>query len=130
MIIDSHQHFMDKNRFIYPWMNPELGVLNCNFLPEDIEAHLKENNVNRTIVVQALSSYDETKWLLELAEKSTFIGGVVGWVDLESGEAGKWIDKFMKHSKFKGVRHQIEDEVDREWLVRPAVLKFYRIELC
>ncbi|MDD5017308.1 MAG: amidohydrolase family protein [Eubacteriales bacterium] len=122
MIADAHQHFWDKDRFNYPWLTPEMGCLYRNFLPEDLEPLIKFNSVSHTIVVQALSSIDETYWLLGLAEQNDFIAGVVGWVDLTDQELFFTLEKLAKYLKFIGIRHQVEDEADREWLIRENVL--------
>ena len=123
MIIDAHQHFWNKDILNYPWLTPDIKELYRNFLPVDLEPLVKQNNVYRTVVVQATSSYDETDYLIELAEKNVFIGAVVGWVDLKQPDLEDVLSKLAKHKKLKGIRHQIEDEPDREWLIRPDVLR-------
>ena len=60
-------------------------------------------------VVQAHQSVEETQWLLQLAETSTLILGVVGWVDLMDPQLGKRLVKLKQHKKFKGARHIIQD---------------------
>src|ERR1043166_5980088 len=115
-MIDSHQHFWQVGRFDYPWMSRDLGVLYRDYLPADLAPVLERNGVDRTVVVQASNSIEETRWLLELADANPFIAGVVGWVDLTG------FDEVFTHPKFKGVRHLVESEPDEDWLIRPAVL--------
>ena len=122
MIIDSHQHFWDKRIFNYPWLTPELGCLYRAFLPKDLEELLAPAGVEKTVVVQAMPSLDEARWLLQLADENSFIGGVVGWVDLLDKHIESVLDEFAKNPKFKSVRHQIEDESNREWLLQNQVL--------
>jgi len=61
--------------------------------------------------------------LLELADNNPFISGVVGWVDLKSGEVDRQLEELTQHSKFKGVRHLVESEPVDEWLIQPEVLR-------
>src|ERR1043166_1675666 len=116
LIIDSHQHFWQVGRFEYPWMTPEVDVLCQDFLPETLAPILRSNGVAQTVLVQASNSIDETRWLLQLADRNPFIGGVVGWVDLLSDEGGEQLHEFAAHRKFKGVRHLVESEPADDWL--------------
>src|SRR5437879_11830432 len=82
-IIDSHQHFWLVGRFDYPWMTTEFEILNQDYLPPALEPILKRCGVEKTILVQASNSLEETRWLLSLADQYLFIAGVVGWVDID-----------------------------------------------
>jgi len=113
-MIDSHQHFWQLGRFDYPWMSK--GVLYRDYLPADLAPILKQNQIEKTILVQASNSVAETQWLLELADTNDFIAGVVGWVDLTK------LDQIPTHRKLKGVRHLVESEPDDDWLIQPSVL--------
>lgn len=125
-MIDSHQHYWDKERFHYPWLMPTLGCLYNTFLPEDLAPLVRAAGVDKTVVVQAMSSLEEMDFLLSLAEANEFIGGVVGWVDLTASNLNQTLDELCKRSKLKGVRHQIEDEPNREWLLQPSVIQGLR----
>ncbi len=87
-IVDSHQHFWQVGRFDYPWMSREDEVLYRDYLPATIEPILKRCGVEKTILVQASNSLEETRWLLSLSDQYPFIAGVVGWVDLSGREVG------------------------------------------
>ena len=121
-ILDSHQHFWELGRFDYPWMNPDVEVLYQDYLPPALEPILQRRGVEKTILVQASNSLDETRWLLRLADQHSFIGGVVGWVDLTSEYVAGQLDEFAAHPKFKGVRHLVESEPADDWLVQPAAM--------
>jgi len=121
LIVDSHQHFWQVGRFDYPWMTPELDVLCHDYLPSTLEPILKQNGVEKTILVQASNTVEETRWLLELAEQNSFIAGVVGWVDLQNDQAGQQLNEFAAHPKFKGVRHLLESEPADDWVTQPSV---------
>jgi L-fuconolactonase len=126
-IIDSHQHFWQVGRFDYPWMSSEVEVLYRDYMPEMLEPILQRRGVSKTVLVQASNSVEETRWLLELADRNQFIGGVVGWVDLTSSEVSHQLAEFTKHPKFKGIRHLVESEPDDDWLVQPDVLHGFAV---
>ena len=122
-VVDAHQHFWDVDRYSYYWMSPPaLEPMRRTFLPEDLKPLLRDVGVHRTVIVQAQASLDETHWFLELAEANEFIAGVVGWVDLTAADLPEVLDELVQHPKFKGARHQVEDEPDDAWLNRSDVL--------
>lgn len=122
-IIDSHQHFWQVGKFDYPWMSADLGVLYRDYLPPALEPVLRENGVEKTVLVQASNSVEESRWMLDLADEFPFIAGVVGWVDLASEKVEEQLNELTAHPKFKGVRHLVESEPADDWLVQPNVLR-------
>jgi len=122
-IVDAHQHFWEPGRFDYPWMTAKVKGLIRPFLPKDLRPLLPQAGVERTIVVQAISSLAEARWLLELASANEFVSGVVAWADLTSSNLAKDLDKLQAHPKFKGIRHQIEVEPNDAWMIRDDVLR-------
>ena len=56
--------------------------LRRDFLPQDLKRELDLAGFDGAIAVLARQTLDETRWLLQLAETSSFIVGVIGWVDL------------------------------------------------
>jgi L-fucono-1,5-lactonase len=126
MLIDSHQHFWNVRRFDYPWMSSDLGVLYRDYLPDDLTPILAANGVEKTVLIQASNSVEESRWLLELAREHEFIAGVVGWIDLMSPNVTAQLQELTAHPKFKGVRHLVESEPADDWLIQPAVLSGLR----
>ncbi len=122
-IIDSHHHFWELKRFTYPWMPQGDSVLKRDYGPSDIAPLLKESGVDKTVIVQAHQSVDETRWLLKVAHDSSYVAGVVGWVDLTDPKVGNVLDELQRDEFFKGVRHIWHDEADDDWLVRPAAVR-------
>jgi L-fucono-1,5-lactonase len=122
-IVDAHQHFWDPGRFSYFWMSSAVQPLVRPFLPEDLRPTLSDDGINGTIVVQAISSLEEGRWLLELASANDFIKGVVAWAGLTNPQLGRDLDELQSHPKFRGIRHQIEEEADEAWMVREDVLR-------
>jgi len=123
-VVDAHHHLLDPARFDYPWLTPELATIDRPFGPDDLAPDLAAAGIDRTILVQTIASLEETRGFLATAATVPFIGGVIGWVDLtdaridgtldalRGGRGGEWL---------VGIRHQVHDELDPEWLLRPDV---------
>ena len=69
MRIDAHQHFWKFNPVRDAWITEEMGVLRRDFLPRDLAPELAANQMDATIAVQADQSEEETRFLLDLAER-------------------------------------------------------------
>ena len=119
--------FWQVRRFDYPWMSAEVARLYRDFLPDALEPILNDCGVRQTVLVQASNSLEETRWLLELADRHRFIAGVVGWVDLTSPQVEEQLVAFTTHPKFKGVRHLVESEPADDWLAQPRVLDSLKV---
>lgn len=117
MIVDAHQHFWDPARAAYPWMTDDR--LRRRYGPEDLEPLLRVHGVDGTVVVQARQELAETRELLALASKVSWVVGVVGWVDLTADVAAQLSE--LDRSRLVGVRHVVEDERDPRWLLRDDV---------
>ena len=123
--IDAHHHFLDPARASYPWLAGEgLGPIRRAFGPEDLAPELTAHGISGTVLVQTISSLDETRGFLELAIQWDFIWGIVGWVDLTSAAVGDDLDALLDGpggDRLVGVRHQVHDEIDPDWLRRADV---------
>ena len=118
MIIDSHHHLWKYNPEEYGWMDDSMQVLKRNYLPGDLEAEMKKSGVEGTVVVQARQTLGETEWLLDLAQKNSFIYGVVGWMDLVSPQFKDQLETYATHPKLVGLRHVIHDESDDDFMLK------------
>ena len=124
MIVDAHHHFWDPTRRTYPWMGRALDPVRRPFGPVDLAAAAEQAGVDRTVLVQTLSSSGETSEFLAMAAAHELIGGVVGWVELMQDNVAATIADIRAGaggSKLVGVRHQVQDEIDPEWLLREDV---------
>ena len=124
MRIDSHQHFWDPSRRTYPWMGYQLDAIRRRFGPDDLLPNLQRSSIDRTILVQTVSSVRETGEFLTLAAQHEFIVGVVGWVDLTDRAAARTIAQLKAGpggDRLVGIRHQVEDEGDVDWLLGAEV---------
>lgn len=122
MRLDSHQHFWNYSEEQYPWIQPSWPIRRA-FLPSDLEPLLKTAGIDGCIAVQARQSLEESRWLLELADQSPLVKGVVGWVDLRSEAVEEQLAQFANHPKFVGVRHVVQDEPDDDFIIRPEFLR-------
>ena len=124
MKIDSHQHFWKYNATEYGWIDDRMAILKRDWLADDLEPGLLEAGFAGSVVVQARQTPEETRWLLNLAEKHDFIKGVVGWVDICSeDDLKRQLDEFCKSPKFVGVRHVVHDEPEDGFMLREDFLK-------
>ena len=116
--IDAHHHLWSLARGDYGWLTPGLAAIYRDFAPDDLAPLLKAAGVDRTILVQASPTVAETAFLLDLAARSTFVAGVVGWVDFEATDAPAQIAALAAQPKLKGLRPMIQDMDDDSWMLR------------
>lgn len=124
MIVDCHQHFWNLAQVEYSWLVPDFGPIYRSFGPDELEPHLTAAGVDRTVLVQAANSFEDTDSMLAHAAEQEWIGAVIGWAPLEDADqAARVLDhKYLANPWFRGVRHLNQDEADPDWLVRPAVI--------
>src|SRR5260370_32055298 len=127
MRVAAHHHFWDATRATYPWMVGEaLDPVRRPFTPDGLAPELAAQRVAGTVLVQTISSEDETRGFLELAARTDFVWGVIGWVDLTSGQVGDRLDAVIGGAggdRLVGIRHQVHDEADPDWLSQADVRK-------
>ncbi|WNS43102.1 amidohydrolase family protein [Paenibacillus sp. MMS20-IR301] len=122
MRIDTHQHYWRIDRGDYGWITPEHSVLYRDFMPSDLEPLLNQHNFNGSIIVQAAPTIDETNYILALADQTSSVLGVVGWLDLFDPDHRKYYDQFRRSSKFKGFRIMIQDMPDASRILDPQFI--------
>ena len=123
--IDSHQHFWMLSRGNYDWLTEELEPLYKDFLPDNLRPHLVRAGIGQTVLVQAEPAMEETHYLLLLADQTDFIGGVVGWVDMENPLALTDLQLLARRSFFLGIRPMIQDIPDPAWMLRSQLQAVY-----
>ena len=110
-------------------MGEELAAIRRPFGARELSPLINENGVDHTVLIQTVSSLDETQEFLATAARTDFIAGVVGWVDLTNPSVGQTLSLLKSGSGGKflvGIRHQVHDEVDERWLLRDDVLRGIR----
>ncbi|MBX4146773.1 amidohydrolase family protein [Paenibacillus lautus] len=123
MRIDAHQHYWSIARGDYGWITPEIPKLYRDFLPADLEPHLRVHGLDGTILVQAAPTVSETDFILRLAEQTPSILGVVGWLDLFDPNHRLHYERFSRHPKFAGFRIMIQDMPDAARILEPVFVK-------
>ena len=123
MHIDAHQHFWIYNSKEYDWIDDSMRSIRRNFLPQDLQPELKSSGFDGSVAVQARQTLEETRWLLELADHSPSILGVVGWVDLRSPDVRAQLKTFARNPKLVGIRHIVQGEPDDRFLLQPDFLR-------
>jgi L-fuconolactonase len=120
-MIDAHHHLWDPGRRDYPWMAGEaLAPIRRPYTVDDLRAAAGPD-VSATVLVQTVSSAEETEEFLATADSSAgLIAGVVGWLDLTAPDVDRPRAAPGGHL-LVGVRHQVEDEPDPDWLLRDDI---------
>jgi L-fuconolactonase len=123
--IDAHHHFWDPARYSYPWLAGDaMDPVRRAFTPDDLRGTLGQEQIDGTVLVQTLSSARETREFLQTAAAAGFVRGVVGWADLTSPSIADDLDALLDGPDGRwlvGIRHQVHDEPDPDWLARPDV---------
>jgi L-fuconolactonase len=130
MIVDAHHHLWDPTRHTYPWMDGEaLAALRRPYTADDLW-EVTDGRVEHTVLVQTISDEAETAGFLATAGANDgLIKGVVGWVDLTAPDVTDRIEALRAGpggNRLVGIRHQVQDEPDPQWLARPEVLRGIR----
>jgi L-fuconolactonase len=120
--IDGHQHFWTLQRDDYGWLTPDLKVLYRDFTPIDLQPLLVQAGIDHTVLVQAATSVDETRYLLDIAKNNSIVAGVVGWIDMDSPtRAIETLNELAQNPNFVGVRPMIQDIEDTKWIDKPEL---------
>lgn len=116
MRVDAHQHFWRYTPAGYAWIDESMRALRRDFLPEDLAPEMRRAGVERCITVQVRQTLEETRWLLELADRHAFVAGVVGWVDLQADDVEAQLASVAGHPALLGVRHLVQSEPDDRFM--------------
>ena len=127
MRIDSHHHIWDLSVRPQTWMQgDELKPISRTILIDELEPELLKSGIDFTVVVQTVTTPDETPELLDLALTHPKVCAVVGWVDLESEDIRPQLDKYLQHpggGKLVSLRDMAQDKADPNWLLREDVIR-------
>jgi len=120
-MIDAHQHFWELARGDYGWLTPALAPIDRDFGPSDLRPILGRHGIARTVLIQAAPTEAETRYLLDIANRTDFVAGVVGWTDFEAPEAPNRIAALAANPSLLGLRPMVQDIPDDDWLLRPGL---------
>jgi L-fuconolactonase len=115
--IDSHQHFWLYNPVRHNWITEEMGIIQKNFMPGDLEPILNKTDISGCVAVQVDQTEAENDFLLDLAEENKLIKGVVGWVDFKADDIEERLQHYSKIKSMKGFRHILQGEADEKFML-------------
>lgn len=108
-MFDAHQHFWTIARGDYGWMSPDLKPLYRDFGPDDLAPLMAKAGITRTILVQAAETEAETDFLLDIAARTDFVAGVVGWLDMLSPDFAARLNHYAARPKWVGLRPMLQE---------------------
>lgn len=124
-IVDAHHHLWVRARHPQEWVDPvTMAAIDADFVPDDLATLLSADGVEQTVVVQTVSSEQETVELLTIAAEQPFVAGVVGWVDLTAPDLITRLERFRAGAGGRylvGIRHVVQGETDPYFLDRPEI---------
>lgn len=109
-VIDAHHHLWQYSEEEYGWIDDTMAKIRRDFLPDDLARVMKESGVDGAVAVQARQTLEETQWLLDLADATDKIAGVVGWSPLASPDFAETMQRFAGRGKLRGLRHVLQGE--------------------
>jgi L-fuconolactonase len=121
MRIDAHQHFWQLADRHGAWPPPALAKIHRDFKPDELAPMLERHGVVSTVLVQSMPNEHDTLFMLDLAKRHAFIGGVVGWVDMKRPDASERIALLATYSALKGLRPMLQDLDNDRWIDDPAL---------
>lgn len=130
-VVDAHLHVWNPAQAPYPWLTPDLEILDRTYGLADVERELVERGVSRVVLVQAADNVADTLNMFNEATRPTEhdgdqrkkvdVAGIVVWVPLASPtEAARLLDSWADRP-IVGVRHLIHREDDPDWVLRKDV---------
>ena len=86
--------------------------LRRDFLASDLETEMRKAGIDSAVAVQARRTLTETQWLLDCADATSSICGVVGWAPLLSDDLSSALESFAGRPKLVGLREIVQAEPD------------------
>lgn len=123
MRVDSHHHLWDLSIRPQEWMVGDgMEPVARNFDTNDLRAAIAGTKIEKTVLVHATTTYDETHELLEIAQSDETVIAVVGWLQIDSPDAIAHCEKYLEApggSYLKGIRDVAQDLPDSNYLAKP-----------
>ncbi|UKA58517.1 amidohydrolase family protein [Arthrobacter sp. FW306-2-2C-D06B] len=121
-MIDSHLHLWELGPGAYAWLGPQYGELFRSYGEAEARENLDGASVGGAVLVQADDTLADTESMLGVADRNSWVLGVVGWIPLDKpSEAEKELQRFVRNPAFRGVRHLVHDDPRDDFLELPAV---------
>ncbi len=120
-MIDAHQHFWQIGTNGHQWPTPDLDRIHRDFMPTDWREAAGPLRISGSVAVQSQPNEADTFWLLELAGRTSWVRGVVGWTDLSAPDAPQAIARLAEHAKLKGLRPMLQNLDEDDWIADPKL---------
>lgn len=115
--LDAHVHVWELGVNSYPWLGPEHGGLYADFPAGQAQEALASCGFDAAVLVQAEDSTAETRYMFSVADASSWVAGVVGWLPLADPDAtASSLDELRRHPRFCGVRHLVHADPRADFL--------------
>lgn len=122
MRLDAHLHLWDRSLDVHDWIGPHLGGIDDDFPPGRAQPLLGAAGVAGAVLVQAADHVRDTGYLLDAAASTSWVRGVVGWVDLERpDDLEATLATYGGPDRLCGTRQLIHNDARDDVLVLPAV---------
>lgn len=120
-VVDAHQHIWDPAVADYPWLTPDLSVLNRQYTTADVAGELAAAGIGRTVLVQAADNVEDSENMLRAGRSEPRVAGVVVWLPLHDVAACEALLDRWSADRVVGVRHLIHRDPDPDWLLRKDI---------
>jgi L-fuconolactonase len=81
-IIDTHVHIWDLEKAEYSWLKNDASILNRTWNIDEIADDRKKAGITAGVLIQASGNLEDTNLMLNTADKTDWICGVIGWLPL------------------------------------------------
>ncbi len=125
-MIDAHHHIWLRSRGDYHWLENAPAILQPDYKTDDLRPLLKSCGVEKTVLVQAAETTDETLYILNVAARTDFVAGVVGWLDFDDPDFETLLEDYARYPKFVGIRPVLQGIEEDGWILAPHRLNVLR----
>lgn len=117
-VIDAHVHYWRLDRGDYGWLTPDSPIYR-DFLPQYAAPLFDAAGVDDIVIVQAVPTEAETRFLLSLAQTEKRVRGVVGWIDMQPGDAPDRLTALAQNLLPRAIRPMWQDIAANDWFLDP-----------
>ena len=75
----------------------------------------------QSVLVQAAPTVEETRYLLDIADRTDWVAAVVGWLPLDRPGVAGVLDDLAANPAFRGVRPMVQDIPNEDWMLGKAL---------
>ncbi|MCS3844110.1 amidohydrolase [Microbacterium sp. AK031] len=121
MVIDAHQHIWDPAQASYPWLTPDLHLIDRAFaLDEALPLH-REVGVKGCVLVEASDDPDDARLMERAADAHPEVLGIVTYSPVSDPvQLAHDLDPTTRHNRVVGVRNLIHHHPDPDWMLTEA----------